>query len=674
MIALASMRSDLAALGLQAPLRAWYELGKRTGLHGITLRSVARLARPVDLEVLKVFRPELPLPDAVAKRCLIDAALIVQEGHRAFGTRTGIHCAGDWNLVATNDVAWPQDSFWWQIDIRGQDRLGDVKWTWEIGRHRDLVVLARAAYLDPGGPWADALGERLRWWFQATPPEHGVHWYSNLEISLRIIAWVQIFALASDVLPPDVLASMSHHVALSRNHLLVDFPYTASSMRNNHLLGDALGLIVIEQFSGRETSSMLGRIAVKTFQKQLSRHMRRDGSMIEDSLSYHRFVMEMLIVRFLLGGERAGITSSLAASAAHLERLGALRGSLPQYGDWDEGRILASSSNVLEVGGSTALALSLTGPDPLNPGFAESDEVAWYSAGRSRNKPSAETSIDSRSPDSIISGGIQHAVMGDWSVWLKTGTGPSHQHADLFHVCARLGDSWVLVDPGTGSYNGDVRIRNLFRTSRSHNGLRSAGEEMFVPHRAFRWLSGANVLAGPIIESDTSVVLWGLHDAFCRTKRGGRHVRAVVVTRQGMTCVDWRENDEIADLTVALPPRATVSGSEMTLPTTEEVLRMSGFEDSTQIHGSRNPFAAQHSTTYGQWEPSTWLNTTISKPGASTWSVGTLDTATPCATVEGAEVEVAKIKLTIAFTSQGASLTVEKDGLGSSYEISRGDA
>ena len=29
--------------------------------------------------------------------------------------------------------------------------------------------------------------------------------------------------------------------------------------------------------------------------------MRPDGSMIEDSLSYHRFVLEMLIVRVLLG-------------------------------------------------------------------------------------------------------------------------------------------------------------------------------------------------------------------------------------------------------------------------------------------------------------------------------------------------------------------------------------
>ena len=96
----------------------------------------------------------------------------------------------------------PAMTYWWDIDIRTDQRLGDVKWTWELGRHRDLVVLARAAALEPQGPWLDALEARLRGWFEIAAPEVGIHWYSNLEIALRIIAWMQIHSLVGEQLDP----------------------------------------------------------------------------------------------------------------------------------------------------------------------------------------------------------------------------------------------------------------------------------------------------------------------------------------------------------------------------------------------------------------------------------------------------------------------------------------
>ena len=85
-------------------------------------------------------------------------------------------------------------------------------------------------------------------------PEVGIHWYSNLEIALRVIAWAQIFSLVGTRLEPMLVSTMGEHVASAERHLIFDFPYTASSMRNNHLLGDALGLIVIDRFTGGDGS------------------------------------------------------------------------------------------------------------------------------------------------------------------------------------------------------------------------------------------------------------------------------------------------------------------------------------------------------------------------------------------------------------------------------------
>src|SRR3546814_5586002 len=82
--------------------------------------------------------------------------------------------------------------------------------------------------------------------------------------------------------------------------------------------------------------------------------MHADGSMTEDSVSYHRFVMEMLVVKTLLGDESEATKTALAGSALHLVKLGVLEGEIPQWGDWDEGRVLASSGSALDLAGSTA--------------------------------------------------------------------------------------------------------------------------------------------------------------------------------------------------------------------------------------------------------------------------------------------------------------------------------
>jgi hypothetical protein len=661
---IAAASDDLAALGAMAPLRAVYEAGKRSGAQGLALRSLANMAKPVSLKVVAEFRPSRPVPDSVADRCLNEAQRIIDEGHRVFGSRVPINGPGDWNALGDTGKRWPVDRYWWQIDIRTHKRLGDVKWTWELGRHRDIVVLARAAFLERDGKWLDALAQRLRWWFESTPAERGIHWYSNLEIALRAIAWTQVYALSSESLPRDVLDDMALHISHARRHLLVDFPYTASSMRNNHLLGDSLGLLVIQRFTAGKPARWLSHLAESSFAGQIKRHVMADGSMIEDSLSYHRFVVEMLAVKVLLGDRADSTLGALQGAAQHLERLGALDGSLPQWGDWDEGRVLASSGDELDVAGSTALGLALTDTAADPTWWEEFDEVAWYAPPpleASGAEGTATGPTDNEASVSVASnGGITRVCAGDWTVWFKCGTGPSHQHADLTHVSARFRDQWVLIDPGTGTYNGELEIRNAFRTSRAHNGLRIHGEEMFVPHRAFRWLTSANTCMGMPVQAKDVAVVWGLHDAYTRLEDGGRVARAVVVTRDGLTCVDWREGDKESLLTIALPPEAQIADGRLSLGTPNHQtpdLALTGLEGTTITNGAQAPFGGSFSRTYGCWQPAPWLEQAISGSGPTTWGVAIAGATNHTPTTDGTVVHVAGVDLSLEFRPGGATLS-----------------
>lgn len=649
------IRKDLVAIGPMAPVRAVYEVAKRSGVHGAMLRGFVGRAKSRPLQVLTAFTAPTGLSGEAKLRALEDAQKVCTEGHRAFGTRVPVEQASDWNRLPGTGLSWPANAFWWEIDIRTDARIGDVKWTWEIGRHRDLVVLARAAHLEPAGPWLGELEKRLSWWFEASPSEVGIHWYSNLEVALRIIAWIQIHALVQDRIDSELVATMATQVARAERHLIFDFPYTASSMRNNHLLGDALGLIAIDRFTGGNGSRRKARLAESFFANQLVRHMHEDGSMIEDSLSYHRFVMEMLTVKVMLGDDSVALRDALAGSADHLVRLGVLDGDLPQWGDWDEGRVLASSGDALNVAGTSALALALTGKGNQTNWHAAYDEVAWHAP----CPPDPVHMHRLESSDFLLpSGGIFYGTKGDWSVWFKSELQHSHQHADLTHVSIKYQGQWVVVDPGTGTYNGPLDIRNAFRASAAHNGFRVNGDPLLTPHRAFRWLGDPKGKGAPTLEVAGAEVFFSAHDAYV-PHHGTRVARAVVIHADGVSCIDWLEHPKSGEFSVALPAGVQADAGSLNLGD-GTTLQTSGLEDAAIVCGSERPFEGWQSQTYGAWEPSQWLKLRRSECSVNVWSIGTLGSAEP--TVAGTTIGVNDLRLSVNFISDGVELTVAANG------------
>jgi hypothetical protein len=559
----------------------------------------------------------VPPGEAAARRCLDDARLILDEGVRVFGHRVRAGPDARWSTDPLTGRSWPADRPWWRIDIRSRARLSDVKFVWEAGRHRDLVVLARADRLDPHGPWLADLVDRLRTWCRESPPERGVHWGSSLELAVRAIAWSQVLALAGRRLPADLVAVMERHLQASARHVLLELPYTLSSMRNNHLLGDALGLIVLGRvFPTAASAPRWSRTGERIFASQLARHMRDDGSMIEDSLSYHRFVLEMLAVRVLLGDARPGVRHALHRASRYLVDLGVFDGEVPQFGDWDEGRVLACSGDPLDVAGSAALGLALSGERVPKRWYDDYDELAWYA-------PPDESTTDrpGRRP-ARAAASIVRVDRGPWRVWFKVGGGPSHGHADLTSVWVSHDGAWLVCDPGTGTYNGPLAVRNGLRTSGAHPVQRPDGRDQLGAHRAFRWLHAARGHLAPPLTLADRTVLFGWHDAYRRLDPGLRVGRAVVVGEDHVAILEFVDAPGSArswSLTVPLHPDVDVKDGALVVG--GRAVATFGLDGSTAVRGRTEPFAGWHSRTYGRWEPATWL--TIERDRPRPWGFGT---------------------------------------------------
>lgn len=595
---LGSILKDVRALGTSAPLRAVYEVSKRTDGHSLLFRPVAggHVSRPLP------FGHHLPQTEASRQRCLEDAQLILGEGTRVFGRRVATGSTASWAMDPLTERCWPETTPWWQIDIRSDARLSDVKFVWESARHRDLVILARAATLEPDGPWLPHLEAMLIRWCRECQPEQGVNWYSSLELALRAIAWNQVLQLVGDRLHGGLRAELDDQLVASARHIMVELPYTVSSMKNNHLLGDGLGLVVLgTMFPSHPGATRWRTIGDRLMLKQLQRHMMPDGSMIEDSLSYHRFVLEMFIVRVLVGDAPREVRQAMKSAARHLVRLGVLDGAVPQYGDWDEGRVLSDSAPAGDVAGAALLGLHLSGEQVPSDAWDRYDELAWYADPTSGEL--GDVAVEHPAGAVWESGHFSGVAKGPWRVWLKRNLTQSHQHADLTSVWISHEDTWVVQDPGTGTYNGPLEVRDGFRTSAAHPVWRPAGGDLLGPHRAFRWERATVPCGSGRGAFDDIAVLVSWHEAFDE----GRTLRVVLVGDGGVTVLD------------RLPDGAR--GWTLSVPHGPASDQLAGLGEAVEGEGS--PFAGWLSDTYGEWHPSPW-SMASGDAGWHVWGVGSM--------------------------------------------------
>ena len=642
---------DLRALGAGAPLRAAYEGSKRVGGHTLAFGALARRA-PSEATSCTVY--DLPEPsDAAVARCRRAADEIAAGTVVLFGRALTVGHQPDWHRSfdpSAPDVRWP-DGPWWQLDLRSAGRLADVKWTWELARHRHLVVLSRAAASpSPDRAWLATLERHLQSWFDQNPPEQGVHWYSNLEIALRAMAWLEVLQRAGDLLDPTTRQTMDEHLHHSGSHLLLDLPYTLSTMRNNHLIGDALGLVTLARaFPDDPASRSWDRTGSRLLDRQVAREIRPDGSMIEDSVSYHRFVVELLVRRVLLGGATDVLTGALRRSARFLARLGVLDGPVPQYGDWDEGRALTATGDQRALVGSTLVGLALSGRGAPAAWRAAHDEVAWYAREGVPTEPDP-----SQSNGHDIGGGLTRVERAPLTVWLKAGGGPWHGHADHSAVAVRTPTAWLVGDPGTGNYNGPDVGRAFLRSSEAHSVLILDGEDQLVPHRAFRWVHQATGRIGPPLAIPGAQVIWGAHNAYGRLSPRRRIARVVVVTETGVVVADWVEGPPGSrwQLTVPLGPGARWENATIVADESSS-MRLDFLTDGVETQVASGPW----SDTYGTVEPVTRIVASGTLGGPVAWTLGAHGPTAP--SVHGDLLRFGDTTITVSWQQRAVELQVD---------------
>ncbi|MBN2565242.1 MAG: alginate lyase family protein, partial [Candidatus Eisenbacteria bacterium] len=510
-------------------------------------RGRCRLVRGAEDPVrLREALAELDVPVEVVVR----AADGILDGRiSAFG-RTTIETGPevDWLVDPVSGEHWPL-AFWADVDYRRDRALGDPRYVWEVNRHHHLVTLARAYALTGESRYADRIWRDMVSWLNANPPLFGINWASPLEIAIRLISW----AMAVDIVGADgaregdagaVIAS----VALQATHLSGNLSIYASS-RNNHLIGEAAGLLVVgAKFPFLRSADTFARRGQSVFQREVAAQVTSDGVDREQALHYQSFVLEFAAVALTavgcLGTSFAPeFRRGIECMCAFMSAVSGSAGVPPSVGDADGGRVYELSERH-ERQAMEAMSAASVGCDHAPPASHAPPDLApalWLFGGEAVarsltvSRPEtvgrgARSSCYSEGGYFVPAGKDQHGVidcgpLGYLSI-------AAHGHADCLSLVVCHRGKWILVDPGTCCYHREQGWRDYFRGTTAHNTVavdRADQSEMLGP---FMW--GRRARAEQLVWSSRPRFDYfeGAHDGY-RGLGGVRHRRSVLFGKRG---------------------------------------------------------------------------------------------------------------------------------------------
>ncbi len=453
----------------------------------------------------------------------------------------------DWHYDPPSGQSWPRLR-WHQVDIRSPQRLGDVKFVWELNRHQFWPTLGRAYALTGDARYVRAWVRQFDAWCEQNPPEVGVNWWSNLEHALRLVSWWTTVKLMadSDALPSDRLVRLVGLTVAKCRHIVADLDYSIVNMANNHVIGDAMGLAVVAMALPDLRESPAWRdLAVDLLWRSAREQIHPDGSSFECAVSYHRFVLHFYLLTLIMADLNGvdvptDIRKRVEGLAEFVQAAIRPDGTVPQFGDWDSG--LGYRLNEAPVGDfrpvlSTAAVLFGRGDFAASAGRLDQETIWLLGPEAARTFDAlADAAEPPRGPVVFPTGGYFFARGDDEHLFIQNSRFTSHTHADLLSLTWHLHGRAVLVDSGTYTYNGDWAWRTWFRQSAAHNTVTVDHRGQALAHRAFRWL-GKPTARNRAVAYDGPFCFDGQHDGYRDV--GLTHRRVLIQLDQAVwLCVD----------------------------------------------------------------------------------------------------------------------------------------
>jgi hypothetical protein len=455
-------------------------------------------------------------------------------------------------------------------DVRQGPADPDIRAVWEPARLQGLVSMSD-----------ETAAREVLSWLRRHPFLTGPHYLSAMECGLRIP--VMVCAVTANTRLPagdreEIAAGIFRHAWWIERRL------SLYASLGNHTVCEALGLVfagaLFQHGSGGRRWLKKG---LSLLNQELVHQVLPDGGPMEQSLAYHRFVLDLywlaadLIQRNRLA-DVSGWRERLIRGERFLKSFDFEGICFPAIGDSDDGFAVAP------------------GLAPRRPGVPTAEPGAHIF-------PDAGYSVF-RFDNGLLT--FDHGLLGMAPLY-------NHGHADALSVSLACQGRPILVDPGTFCYNGAPAWRRYFKSTRAHNTVSVDGVDQALQAGGFMWRKPYPCKLLDHRADGDGMYAAAEHDGYRRLKAPVIHRRSVFVADQGVVIEDrFRgSGSHVFEIHFHLHPESTAQrqgdGWWVQNGPARVGIRIKGVDEVAAVRGQTEPILGWYAPAYGAKVPATTL-------------------------------------------------------------------
>ena len=405
----------------------------------------------------------------------------------------------NWHYSFYADYSWPlNDSE--QIEIRPKNIEVDVKYVWEFNRHQHFTYLGIAYFLTNEENYAIEFKNQIINWIKTNPALYGINWVSGLEISIRLTSWLftLLFFKDSKEINNDnffkiIFKSMFQHAFYLR------YFYERHSF--NHTVGDLFGIYFFSKiFEENKQLRKWESKFLKKFRQQIYLQTRPDGTNIEQSINYHRFVLEFFTLFTVLNLNKITLKERALIEKMYDYLLYIIKpnGELPLVGDNDDGKLLLlttyNKNSILDLFNIGSIIFKRKDLKFISNKISPLTILLYGKWGYDSYEI-----LKHKEPNltcKYFKNGGYIVLRNNWSDkanylfvdFGKFGAGyAGHSHSSITNFIFCYEGKNIIIDSGNYTYNESWYERNYFRYSKAHNILTINNENQAKITSWFSW-------------------------------------------------------------------------------------------------------------------------------------------------------------------------------------------
>lgn len=390
----------------------------------------------------------------------------------------------NWHTDFKSGRVWAKN-FYTQINSKQSINKSDIKVPWELSRFHQALWLAKAYILTGEEKYSEKYFELINDWIDENPFCFGVNWNCAMEVAIRSVNWILSFHIFknsshfNDEIIQKIFNSLYHHGVFIRNNL------EYGRRNGNHYLSDLMGLIWIGAFFFNHSfGKRWFYFAKKELEKEILIQVYDDGVDYEKSTYYQRLVTEIFTLSFIVAKKLEIDFSDSFKNRLHqmFDFISeyTIGDEVPNVGDCDDGRVLKFSltEKISEMRNLLSIGSILFADGKLKSKSEKFSVDALFLIGtkallKFNEIENTKIKVESRA---FPKGRFYILRSNNFFMFFDAGDigmngWGGHGHNDLLSFELAYRNKRFIVDSGTYVYTPDPEMRQMLRSTSSHNTI-----------------------------------------------------------------------------------------------------------------------------------------------------------------------------------------------------------